>query len=385
MKIVHIITTLDPHHGGPPTVATRLAAAQAAIGNDVSVVAYRIAGADERTTASIKVVPGIDRATVHQMPPANRWERLTARLAKRTTLSEVIPTADIVHLHGMWETLLTAAAGIAREARVPYVITPHGMLDPWTLQQKALKKRIALSLGGRKKMLDGAKFLHALNADEEHLLAPLGLKCPLKVIPNGIFLDEVAGIPPTGTFRKKFPQVGSGPYVLFLSRLHYKKGLDILAEAFKHVAASRPDVQLVVAGPDGGERETFLSATAANGLTNRTHVIGAILGSDKLAALNDAACFCLPSRQEGFSMAILEGLACGTPVVITENCHFPEVAQVGAGRVVTLDAKAVADGILNVLSNATIADAMGEKGIALVREQYTWPKVAERAVELYRQ
>jgi len=108
-----------------------------------------------------------------------------------------------------------------------------------------------------------------------------------------------------------------------------------------------------------------------------------LLGIDKLAALNEAACFCLPSRQEGFSMAILEALACGTPVVITENCHFPEVGQAGAGSVVKLDAGSIAEGILEVTSNASIADAMGQRGIELVRSRYTWPAVAQRSVEFY--
>jgi glycosyltransferase involved in cell wall biosynthesis len=385
MKILHVIATLDPHHGGPPTVASRLAAAQAGMGHGVAIVAYRAPRADERTAVALRGVPGMERVSVRQMDPPDRWERLTAGDARRGALVEAIvhDRADIVHLHGMWETLLTTAADVARRAGVPYVVAPHGMLDPWTLAQKALKKRVALSLLGRRRMLDGAKFLHALNDDEERLLAPLGLRCPVKVIPNGIFLDEVAGIPPAGTFRAKFPQLGERPYVLFLSRLHYKKGLDLLAAAFKLVAAERPDLHLVVAGPDGGERDGFLRATAANRLSDRTHVVGPLLGADKLAAFAEAVCFCLPSRQEGFSMAILEAMACGTPVVITENCHFPEVATAGAGRVVPLDASAVARGILDVAPDPAGAKEMGRRGMELVGARYTWPAIAERALALY--
>lgn len=386
MTITHVIVALDPHHGGPPTVATRLASAQAALGHKVSIVAYALPGADERTAASLKVVPRMERVSVRLMDPPGRLERLTARAARRGALHDAIvkDKADVVHLHGMWETLLTAAAGTARDADVPYVVAPHGMLDPWTLSQKALKKKLALNFMGRRRMVDGAKFLHALNDDEERLLAPLRLKTAIKVIPNGIFLEEVAGIPPAGTFRKLLPRLGDKPYLLFLSRLHYKKGLDILAAAFKLVAVERPDLHLVVAGPDGGERQSFLEATTANGLTDRTHLVGPLQGAAKLAAFAEAVCFTLPSRQEGFSMAILESLACGTPAVVSENCHFPEVGTAGAGKVVPLNATAVAKGILSVTTDPLAAKRMGLIGQGLVRDRYTWPAIAARTIAMYK-
>lgn len=263
---------------------------------------------------------------------------------------------------------------------VPYVVVPHGMLDPWSLRQKALKKRVALATYMRG-VLDRAAFLHALNAEERDLMRPLGLKVPVEVIPNGVFLEEFERMPAAGAFRAAHRGLGQDPYILFLSRLHFKKGLDYLADAFAILAKQRADVRLVVAGSDDGFKGEFERMIAAHGLSGRTHLVGPLYGEEKLAAFNDAACFCLPSRQEGFSIAITESLACGTPAVVSEDCHYPEVGEVGAGTVTALEAGAVAAGLVRVLAGDR--GAMGEAGRRLVRERFNWPAVARTTLGAY--
>jgi glycosyltransferase involved in cell wall biosynthesis len=282
----------------------------------------------------------------------------------------------------MWEPVIWAAAGAARHARRPYLLAPHGMLDPWSLAQRSWKKRLALALGWRR-LLDQAAALHVLNADEARLLGPLRLAVPTAIIPNGIFLEEVEPLPSPCAFAADRPGLGGRPYVLFLSRLHYKKGLDYLAAAFARLAAVRPDVQLVVAGPDGGARADFEQRVARAGLSGRVHVVGPLAGRNKWAALAGATCFCLPSRQEGFSMAILEALACRVPVVVSEACHFPEVTEVGAGEVVPLDAAAIAAALDRVLADPVSAGRMGAAGRRLVEGRFTWRRAAEQSVETY--
>ncbi|MCA9300139.1 MAG: glycosyltransferase, partial [Phycisphaerales bacterium] len=265
----------------------------------------------------------------------------------------------------------------ARGAGVPYVIRPAGMLDPWCLAQKAWKKRLALALGYRS-MLDHASFIHALNEDEKRLIEPLGFRCPVRVISNGIFASEVADLPMAGTFRAAHDL---GPFVLFLSRLHFKKGLDLLAEAWAQVET---DHVLVVAGPDEGAQADFEARVDRLGIRDRVRMVGPLYGRDKFAALVDATCFCLPSRQEGFSLAITEALATGTPCVITEGCHFPEVQEAGAGVVCPLDAGAVGAALSEVLADATWRASMGEAARDLVLSRYTWPTIAARLDECYR-
>jgi glycosyltransferase involved in cell wall biosynthesis len=382
LKIVHVVSTLDPAGGGPPQVAVRLAAAQAALNHDIHLVFYAPAAARERVEAQLNRVPHRDRINFHPIPDPGLVERLFARRARRL-LSSLTRGADFVHIHGLWGGLLGGAAAIARKSHVPFCFRPAGMLDPWSLAQKRWKKRFALALRYRA-ALNAAAFLHVLNADEQRLIEPLHLAAPMIVLSNGVFLEELEPLPPPGTFRASHPELGAAPFVLFLSRLHPKKGLDVLASAFAELGRQHQTVQLVVAGPDEGAQHDFMRQVTAKGMASRVHVVGPLYGRDKLAALVDAACFCLPSRQEGFSVAITEALACGIPVVISESCHFPEVAAAQAGSVVPLEPAALARALEEILADPARASRMGKAGASLVRLRYTWDAIAAASLTAYR-
>ncbi|OYV74923.1 MAG: hypothetical protein B7Z66_14825 [Chromatiales bacterium 21-64-14] len=251
------------------------------------------------------------------------------------------------------------------------------------MAQKRWKKRLGLVLG-RRRLLRDASFLHVLNEDEGKLLEPLRLGTPMVVVPNGVFAAEVGKRPNPGRFYLRYPQLENSPYILFLSRLHYKKGLDFLAAMFAKVASAIPEVRLVVVGPDGGALADFEGRVRNAGFANRVLVTGPLYGSAKSEALADAACFCLPSRQEGFSMAITEALAIGCPVLITENCHFPEVATAGAGLVVPLSVAELADAASRILRSSALRTRMGQEGLALVRKSYTWERISEYLEAAYR-
>jgi glycosyltransferase involved in cell wall biosynthesis len=387
MRITHVVVSLDPNQGGLPAVATRLAAAQAAPpgapggGHDVSLVCHQSPGREDAVQASLRTIPGIERVKIITVPAIVKLGLLVPKQTHER-LREQLQQTDVAHLHGLWEALIRAATIEARKLRVPFVLTPHGMLDPWSLRQRWLKKKIALALTYRK-MINNAARLHVLNDDEARLIEPLRLKPPLRVIANGVFLEEIEPLPERGQFRASHPDFGNDAFVLFLSRLHYKKGLDYLADAFAMLAAKRSDVRLVIAGPDGGAQADFEQRVKAAGIADRVHVVGPLWGPEKFAAMVDAACFCLPSRQEGFSMAITESLACGTPAVVSEACHYPEVATSGAGEVVPLDSRAVAEALERVLADESRRIEMGRRGRALVLNKYTWPVIAQKAVEMY--
>ena len=127
----------------------------------------------------------------------------------------------------------------------------------------------------------------------------------------------------------------------------------------------------------------FSSESSSHKLTSRTHIVGPLYGTDKFAAFRHAACFCLPSRQEGFSVAILESLSAGTPVVISQACHFPEVAEQKAGEVVPLETPAIAAALDRLLSNSSLRDQMGIAGQEMVHRNFTWPKIAEQTIAAY--
>ncbi len=378
MRITHVIGSLDPAAGGPPAVVLRLAAAQAKLGANVTVLSWETPGAYARIRESLATIPGIERVTIQLLPKRHALREL-ARLSWESLGKNRV---DFVHLHSVWEPSLLAVSIWTRWSRIPYTIAPHGMLDPWSLSQKALKKRLAL-LAGYRRMLAGASFVHALNRDEAELMGPLQLPAPVEVIPNGIFLEELDPLPPSGTFRARYPALTSRPFLLFMGRLHHKKGLDYLVNAYAAIARELSEVDLVVVGPDDGELENLTHRIRGLGLEARVHITGPIFGRDRLEALVDAACFCLPSRQEGFSMAILEALACGTPPIISSECHFPEVDAVGAGRVVPLETAALADALTSVVCNLDLRKRMSAKGRELVRAKYTWPAIAEQTLTAY--
>ena len=383
LRVVHLISTLDPAAGGPPVVAARLAAAQAMLGCTVSILSYSNTESKTRADALLAETPSGTHVKVQNVDSAGRFERLTGRRAAHAFAKMVDGEGvDVLHTHGMWEPLMPACAAVARKRGILYVVTPHGMLDPYTLSVKRTKKRIALATTHRS-FLRRASFVHMLNADEANLASHVLHGAPTRVIPNGIFLEELDRTPAPGTFRSARPELGGKPYILFLSRLAHKKGLDYLANAYAMVHEKLPDVHLVVAGPDDGQQQDFEHRIQAAGVASSVHMVGPLYGADKLAALRDAAVFCLPSRQEGFSIAITEALAMGLPVVITRACHFPEVTEARAGIETALDARQVADGLIEVLSNAARAKSMGEAGAALVRERFTWPSVARQTLECY--
>lgn len=385
MRVLHVIESLDPRTGGPPAVAARLGAAQAALGARVGIAALAEPGAAQRVRESFASIPGLDAVSLHELPrPAGTLGRL--RLTRLTeALATLARNADVLHVHGVWDVTVRAAHAASVSSRVPMVVVPHGMLDPWSMRAtpaKRLKKSVAMALTFRR-ILNHASFFHTLNADEQAGMAPLGLLPACEVIPNGVFLDEFANLPGLDEFRGANPALGADPFVLFLSRLHHKKGLDILADAFTLALKTHPGARLVVAGPDGGALGPLTAQVQRLGIAGRVHLVGPLYGRDKLAALAGCAVFCLPSRQEGFSMAITEAMACARPVVVSDACHFPEVGSAGAGHVVTLDVAEVARAISAVLSDPEGAREMGRRGRGLVESRFTWPVIARLCLEAY--
>ncbi|MGA2498843.1 MAG: glycosyltransferase [Tepidisphaeraceae bacterium] len=384
MRILHVISSLDPVFGGPPAIAVRLASAQAALGHDVSILHYGTGVSHTKPSDVYSGVAGFDRLHLLTLKPATRLERITgmaARSAIRIALAG--SPCDILHLHSLWDAITRASASEADRKGVPYVILLNGVLDPWSLAQKAWKKKLFLALYVRR-LLDRAAWIHYGNEDERRLVAPLGLTATAVILPNGVSPQDIENLPAKGSFLGRHPELAGRRYILFFSRLHHKKGLDHLADAFKLVAPRFPDVDLLVAGPDEGARADFELRIREHGLEARTHLVGPVYGADRFALMVDAAVFCLPSRQEGFSMAITEALGAGLPVVVSENCHFPEVRQHDAGHVVPLDSPAIADALADVLADPARAAAMGARGRSLVLARFVWPKVAEMCVEAYR-
>lgn len=378
MNIVHAVETLDPSHGGPALSVPSLAAAQAGLGHNVTLVTY----ADADPQALRTSLPGFDKVRVAGIAKRRFGEWLLARAA-RERFEEVTSSADVVHVHGLWRPFPLVAAQVGLRRGLKLVIAPRGMLDPWSLEQRRWLKQLSLKLAW-KRVLDGAFFVHALNDDEAQLMRPLELRSQVRVFPNGVFPQAFQQLPSPSLFRAKCAALGERPYLLFLGRLHHKKGLDYLVAAFAEYCRLERQTDLVIAGPDDGVGQDLQRQVQDLGLGNRVHVVGPLYGADKYSALVGATCFCLPSRQEGFSMAITEALACGVPVVASEQCHFPEIGLAGAGEVVPLDCNKIASALLGLTTSAERLRQATEAAKSLVFSRYDWRAIATDVVEAYR-
>lgn len=376
LNIVHVIGTLDPRCGGPPQVCAALAATQVRHGHRVAVVTENETAREILDEEYAAKCPGFERVAVH-CSPVKLSIFGAGRLCRFS--SEVIDKADVVHAHGFWELVLVAAAKRVRRRKGVFVVRPAGMLDPWSLSQRGLKKKIAMALTHRE-LLHGRGFIHALTgAEVEHTLRLNGTRLPVE-IPNGVSeaMLEASRNRPRGAYRRVLPVLGDDPFVLFLGRIHYKKGLDRLAEGFLRLAQRHPTVRLVVAGQEEGAGPEARAILGDADVSKRVHWVGPLYGEAKQAAMQDAVCFTLPSRQEGFSVAVLEAMAVACPVVITPECHFDSLVDFGAGQIVAGEAVPLADAWLKYLESDQLRAESGMAAQRLVATQYTWDVIARR-------
>ena len=253
-------------------------------------------------------------------------------------LRSSLAACDVVHIHGIWNLHCAASGSLARQLGKPYIVSVHGMLENWALRQKRLKKKFYSSIIERAN-LNGASCLRALTQSEALDYRRFGLKQPVVVIPNGV-------VPPTSAnhchFLEKFPELQSRQVVLFLGRIHHKKGLDPLLKAWSRVSRDFPNAVLVLAGPDFENTQKSLEILADELGIRQTVVFTGMLGEEmKWGALAAADFFILPSYSEGFSVAILEALALSLPVIISPQCNFPDVAEANCGVIANPDVAAI--------------------------------------------
>lgn len=297
-------------------------------------------------------------------------------------LRKRLPAVDLAHLHGVWLYPTDAAARICRTLGIPYILSPHGALDRYGLRRhRVLKQVYGLTL--ERQVLAGASLIHFTSRAEQRQAWTFGVDRPAAVIPLSIDVQAAASVPP-GNFRKRFTEATEKHLLLFLGRLHPKKGLDFLVEVFIRVARRRNDVRLVIAGPEGGAGAAARRALAQAGLLERATFTGLLLGEDKWSALKDSCLFLLPSEDENFGVSVLEALASGTAVVVSPHVGLAETVQEnGAGMAVDLDAHRWVAAIEDLLQDAERRRAMGEAGRRVANREFSTSKVAVTMKELY--
>ena len=295
-----------------------------------------------------------------------------------------VAQADVVHIHSLYLFHVWAAARACRRQAKPYLLRPHGTLDPFIRRRRRLEKRV-LGLLFQDRVIRDAAALHWTAAEEGELAAPATFGTPGIVIPNGLDLAEFTTLPPPGFLRAKHPEIGDRRIVLFLSRLNFKKGLDLLIPAFAATTARHRDLHLVIVGPDDGMEAAARGWVAAQGIAERTSFVGLLSGAAKLGALRDAACFALPSYSENFGIAVVEAMACGLPVLISDRVNiWREIAAAQAGAVAKPELADVTAKLDALLGDPVAAAAMGARARSLAVERWDWVKIAGRLEAVYR-
>jgi glycosyltransferase involved in cell wall biosynthesis len=323
------------------------------------------------------VTPTASRLDGKTLPPDVRL------LGPETDLERSIRSADVVHFHGLWQGHTRRGARAARLANVPYLVAAHGMAEPWALRHKALKKKVYTALVEGKN-LRRASCLHALARPEVGHLRAIAPRTPIALVPNGVDLGPFDNLPPRSVLEAEFPELVGKFVLLFFGRLHVKKGLDLLAEALGHLKLDHPELHLLLAGNDDGALTPFLSQAEGEGISSRITRVGHVSGERARQVWGAADAFVLPSYSEGFSMAILEALACRLPTLITTACHFPELGAAEGGIVVEPTAEQVTTGLRELLDRTSRErESLAEKGRALVEARYTWDRQADRLTSVY--
>lgn len=380
MKILQIIPHYIPasRFGGPQHVAHNLAISMINQGHTVTVCTTNLADDTSDLAVPLDVIVKQDNVSVYyESTQLSRYWGFSPSLARRTW-SEM-QKADIVFVHAHYQFANFVGAWLARRARKPYIIFAHGSLHRQGLAHKsAWRKRLYLRL------LEERNFRNALfiafNAPEEQslsLYADLG-----RVVPSGINPIEFNTLPPIGTFKNQYPELEGKTYFLFLGRLDVKhKGLDLLIPAFARLVEHETNLHLVLAGADEDGGAAYLrSLIQQYNLTNSVTLTGLITGQDKVAALQDADAFVLPSRFEGLSVALLEALYFGLPVLVTDQVGLSrEIDQVGAGIVTNVNEEAIYKSLCKLADTATRGYLRG-RGRELILAKYTWDTIARNLI-----
>ncbi len=372
MKVLHVISSIDRRKGGPSAAVIGLANAQVQAGYQASIITTftreEDSSDDSRSPAEAKNAP-ITRVGPCRTPAV--WHPQLS-----SALKFAIGGANIVHIHGVWESIHRLAAAIARNQAKPYIFQACGMLDPWSLRQKRLKKALYLHWVLRCH-LESASALHYDTAMEAGLAGELGLTPPTLIRPNGVDVAEFKELPAAGTFRRSLPQhMAERPLVVFLGRVHPIKGIDTLIRALPKLADST--VGLVIVGPDAeGTKATLAALADALGVSNRIHFSGMLHGKDRVAALRDAKVFALASQHENFGIAVIEALAAGIPVVLSDQVGIhAEVVANGVGSAVPVDADAFAAAINHWLKVDGENDGLSNRCRNFVFENFDWANIA---------
>jgi glycosyltransferase involved in cell wall biosynthesis len=380
MRVLHVIPSVGSARGGPSVAVLAMVRALRLAGVKADIATTNDNGA---TLLPVKCGEWIDhegtRIYFHQ-----RWSPAVGSLREfqyassfGEWLERVLPEYDGVHVHAVFSYLSTKAMRVCRKLGKPYIIRPLGLLDSWSLQQKAWKKRLYFALGeGRN--IRGAVAVHCTSAVEAGNVKALFPTARREVLAHGV--EPTFCMPDAARrMRERWTGIGDGPVILFLSRWAVKKNIPILLEALAQLK-NQPWTLMLAGAADDGYEAVVKAAITGFGLSDRVICPGHVQGDDKALLLRGSDCFVLPSITENFGVAVAEALCCGLPCVVTEGVDIaPTVLALNGGQVCKADALALRKALLTELSLSRENNTLAETA----QEIFSWEAVGCKLVNLY--
>ena len=360
MKILSFISSLDLNGGGPSRSVPMLVKGLAELGVDVTLMTIRSKNMNihalEGTTAKLKVLePSFSRKEIAQYLKSEKF--------------------NLIQIQSMWDWPYHKVMVEARKLGIPYIVTPRGMLDPWSLAHKKWKKKLAWWLYQRNDVQKSVCVFTTAKMEAEHV-TNLGITTCKAVIPNGIETDNYPCKTSVDIVKKQ---------VLYLSRVHMQKGVELLIEAWKRLYSDFSDWQLLVVGNgEAGYIQGLESRVERLGLRDSVRILPPVFGRDKIRLYQESALFCLPSYSESFGMVIAESMSCGTPVITTTNCPWNILNDTKTGWCIDLSVDNLEYALREALSmNPTELYDMGHKASKLIYDNFDYRSVARKTLCLY--
>lgn len=358
MKVLHYIPSLTISTGG---VAAYLSVLSAELGK---LVELHIATSEEGGTAV-----ETPNAVVHRISPG-----LLSYFPAKELLSELCP--DVVHVNGCWQPQLAFFQRAAESLQIPVVLSPHGMLEPWIVKRHYWTRKWPAIQLYQRGLVKRADYLHATAETEKDNLLRLGWNSRITVIPNAVNIEE---LPLKDNWRIK-------KRIVFMSRLHVKKGIELLLEALSHLKPGLDGYEVIIAGEGAPDYvQTLKKASISFGLSEIVKFVGGVYGAEKVQLLQSADIFLLPTYSENFGIVVAEALACGTPVITTYGTPWKELKENECGWYIPIGANALEQTLKKAISTKEEdLESMGRKGRCLVESSFSSQGVALRFFELYR-
>lgn len=387
MRVLHVVPTYLPAYkmGGPIKAVHSLCRSLSQKGVNTSVYTTNL-DSSGHTDVALNTPVDIDGVSVTYFP-VTIGRRYNYSRALGRALGENIMKFDLLHIHSVFLYPTAVASYLCRKYNVPYIINPLGALDPDMINFKnSVLKQCYIKLI-EKNNINNATAIHLASSYEQDKFRLLGFRTRVVVVPRGVDLKNFPEKKIQITLKELYPETEGKKVVLFMGRLHPKKGFALLAKAFKRIVDKKEKTHLLIAGT-GENKYVNKVRLMFKRLNIEKHVTfaGMILGDEKIAALQGSDLFVLPSHGENFGVAVVEAMAFGLPVVVTDRVGlWPDIKEYGAGVVVGPSVEEIEKAILRLVEKDELSKSMGVKARQLVGDRFDIRKIANKMTTIYRE